>query len=324
MASIMRLMDILCFSLLLSACSNTPTTATKVSSASAENNAAASTIPIQKNYTPLAFNMLEGEDEAGKYWSSSATVRFNWDDSGHVQLANSQPDALSPADNDKSGKRCASLGGISNMTTMWFPYTGVFVANGRLESITSHGQPLTLRSLTHRSDGAMSYIGGTDFRGEKEMYYMPCVGFTAVKTGYRLDSYIPDDAVLNVTTKTGNTLKIALPKLFKPWVLLRYQEGQVVPITTRIVVVGIDVKKHILDVEYQTTFANQPAIRQVDYRLIREGVFPSSAQGEEAMRQQEIILSALKQCPIPTRQIEPCATPMRHINDSLFNNLQTN
>ena len=298
------------FVLLLSGCAEV--------AATKEDNAVDAAFPVQKNYTPLAFNMLEGEDDAGKYLSSSATARFHWDDSGRVQLASLQPDGVYPADNDKPGKRCASFGGASNMTTMWFPYTGIFVANGQLKSIASQGKRLTLRRLTRRDDGAMNYMGVEASRGEEEMYYMPCVGFTKTEEGYRLDSYIPDDAVLNVTSTDGKILKIALPTLFKPWVLLRYREGQVVPIATRMVVVGVDVQKRQLDIEYQTTFANQPPIRQVDYRLIREGVFPSSAAGQEAVRQQEIVLSALKQCPVPTRQIEPCATPKRHINALLF------
>jgi hypothetical protein len=214
--------------------------------------------------------------------------------------------------------QCKPYGAVANQRTTWFPYTGVFVRGGTLAGARAGNQALATKVLTEH-EGAQMLYSGKD-ADATEYYYAPCVGAQRVARGWRLDRYLPDGGQLRVRADNGRILNLQVPKPFAPFVLVRYQSGAMIPVPMRTVLATVDLAERRVVLQFQGTYAVEPAIRKMELRLIVPGSRPS--EGETAARHAERTQAQLRDlaaCAPPRgHAIEPCANPQRKPDPLIF------
>ena len=285
--------------------------------------------PEVANLTPLPSLLLIGEDAAGRYYSMVAKATFTIEADGRLSLADQggghggEPMAPQADMQDQSmSTECKPYGAVANQRTTWFPYTGVFVRGGTLVGARADGADVAAKALTEHEGAQMLYTGKD--ADATEYYYAPCVGAQRVSTGWRLDRYLPDGGQLRVRADArggkGQTLELKIPKPFAPFVLVRYQSGAMIPVPMRAVLATVDLAERRVVMQYQGTYAVEPAIRKMELRLIVPGSRPSA--GETAARHAERTQAQLRdlaRCAPPKgHAIEPCANPQRTPDPLIF------
>ncbi|MFG0600795.1 hypothetical protein ACF8PL_21915 [Delftia sp. WSY_4] len=289
--------------------------------------------PEVANLTPLPSLLLIGEDAAGRYYSMVAKATFTIESDGRLTLADQgggqggEPVAPHADMQDQSmSTECKPYGAVANQRTTWFPYTGVFVRGGTLVGAQADGADAAIKTLTEHEGAQMLYTGKD--ADPTEYYYAPCVGAQRVATGWRLDRYLPDGGQLRVRADArngngngkGQTLALKLPKPFAPFVLVRYQSGAMIPVPMRAVLATVDLPERRVVLQFQGTYAVEPAIRKMELRLIVPGSRPS--EGETAARHAERTQAQLRdlaRCAPPKgHAIEPCANPQRTPDPLIF------
>jgi hypothetical protein len=307
------------------AAANQPDTQAAPAAAAA---ASAQADPEVANLTPLPSLLLIGEDDAGRYYSMVAKASFAIEADGRLRLIDhGEGSAMEPmapeADmqDENMSTQCKPYGAVANQRTTWFPYTGVFVHGGTLLGARAPGQALALKPLTEHEGAQMMYTGKD--ADATEYYWAPCVGARQVASGWRLDGYLGDGGQLRVRgdrLRKGRTLDLKLPQPFAPFVLVRYRSGAMIPVPMRTVLATVDLAAQRVVLQFQSTYAVEPAIRKMELRLIVPGSRPS--EGETAARLAERTQAQLRDlagCAAPRGQaIEPCADPRRMPDPLIF------
>ena len=281
--------------------------------------------PEVANLTPLPSLLLIGEDQAGRYYSMVAKATFTIEADGRLRLADQgagqggEPMAPEADMQDENmSTQCKPYGAVANQRTTWFPYTGVFVHGGALAGVRAGNQALGTKVLTEHEGAQMLYAGKD--ADATEYYYAPCVGAQRVSRGWRLDRYLPDGGQLRVRADNGRILNLQVPKPFAPFVLVRYQSGAMIPVPMRAVLATVDLAERRVVLQFQGTYAVEPAIRKMELRLIVPGSRPS--EGETAARHAERTQAQLRdlaRCAPPKgHAIEPCANPQRRPDPLIF------
>ena len=160
---------------------------------------------------------------------------------------------------------------------------------------------------------------GAPHSRQPEMSYAPCVGEYRVPTGHRMIGYISLGASLLIRYANEAVHGITLPTRPLPHLLLRYQEGVLIPVPMRLVVATIDLTRRRVVLQFQATVPVQPAIRVIEWHALPEADQPS--QGESLARYRERTFATsqdLAQCPAPNRPFEPCASPLRRPDAKIF------
>ena len=310
--------------LALSACTAQPLATTEAPAAPTEPPEAKLEGPEIINYTPFPNVLLSGRcadyecASPVEYFSWGAKISFDFDQRGRLKLSEQQEPSLDMNDAEEQDLQCGEKGATFNQRTIWFPYTAIFVRGGTLQSVKdAAGAVLKQRPLGEIQDGKMAVIGKA--AREIEYSYVPCVGKYQVSAGVRLDGFLPYGARLFVKPKTGKNLGLSLPDPTEPWVLLRYQSGAMIPVPMRPTMVTVDMVERRLVVYYQSTFPVAPPLRKIELRAILPDQIPSQDETTERYRERtEATLRDLRQCQIPQRPMEPCATPDRLPDRRIF------
>jgi hypothetical protein len=122
------------------------------------------------------------------------------------------------------------------------------------------------------------------------------------------------------TVSTGkSTLTFAIPPLFAPFVLPRYESGAMMPTPLRADTIVIDLDSRRMSVIYRSTLPAEPPLRKIEFRLITDPIEPwanhtLAATRAKFMSQQRYLLS----CPVPKTPIEECALPGRRVAPEFF------
>lgn len=282
-------------------------------------------IPEQVNHTPFDSILLTGsygEDRnagIGEFFSWGTKIAFDMDARGRLTVSERQEASLDASDDPARDFQCGARGGLYNQRSVWFPYTGILVRGGTLESVVDTGieQRLELIPLSPYEQGMMMVVG--EKARQVEYAYVPCVGEHRVSAGARLNSFLPRGARLKVKPTKGASLALSLPDPVEPFMLLRYTMGAMIPVPMRPSLMTIDLIDRRVVVYYQSTFSPTPPLRKVEMRAILPNQEPSEGETPERFRERsEAQLRDLRACAINTRPIEPCATPNRRPDRRIF------
>lgn len=281
--------------------------------------------PETVNYTPFGSVMLDGSYAEGdyavysKFFSWGTKISFDMDARGRLTLSKRQEDTLDASDDRARDFQCGAKGGLFNQRSVWFPYTGILVRGGTLESVVDAriDERLELIPLSPYEQGLMMVVG--EKARQVEYAYVPCVGEHRVSAGARLSSFMPRGARFKVKPNKAASLTLSLPDPVEPFLLLRYEMGAMIPVPMRPTLVTIDLIERRLVVYYQSTFANDPPLRKVEMRAILPGQTPSEGESAERFRERnEATLSDLRACVSNPRPIEQCATHTRRPDRRIF------
>jgi hypothetical protein len=274
-------------------------------------------IPEQRNHTPFGMVLLTAEDRFGEYFSVSTKISFQFDARGALKLAGTQEPVIGVDDDPKNDQACTEKGGGYNQRTTWFPDAAIFVRGGSLQAVELAGGKRAALLPLSADDETMMVIGPA--AREIEYAWTPCVGRHRVDQGHRLDGFLPRGAALVVKPARGAPLKLRVPDGVVPHLLLRYQEGAMIPVPMRPVLATVDAESRRLVVQYQATFPVRPALRVVELRaVLPDG---KASEGETPQRYRErtdALLNDLRACAVPTRPMEPCATPTRRPDRRIY------
>ena len=121
----------------------------------------------------------------------------------------------------------------------------------------------------------------------------------------------PSDPVLVAYPKAGSSFEVrgmkdsgpramrwVIPEIFSPYVLVRYQAGEMIPTPMRADTIFLRPQEKKLSIIYRATFPLEPAVRKAEFRLIQTG-------DKNSLREVEYLDS----CPLPTLPPEPCSRP---------------
>ncbi len=310
--------------LTLSACVTKPPTTDEAPGTLTEPQEDQLEAPEMVNYTPFPGILLSGrcaDHECAsptEYFSWSVKVSFDFDQRGRLKVSEQQEASLSMNDAPEQDRQCSKKGASFNQRTTWFPYTGIFVRGGTLQSVKDvAGAALEQRPLGTIEDDEMAVIGKA--ARKIEYSYVPCVGKHRVSAGARLEGFLPRGARLFVKPETGRSLELSLPDPIEPWVLLRYRSGAMIPVPMRPVMVTVDMMERRLVIYYQSTFPAAPPLRKIELRAILPDQVPAQDETPEHHRQRtDAALRELRRCPIPQRPMELCATPDRRPDRRIF------
>lgn len=114
-----------------------------------------------------------------------------------------------------------------------------------------------------------------------------------------------------ITVQTGATkLRFAVPRLFSPFFLARYETGAMMPTPMRGDTVIIDLDRREMTVMYRGTIPTTPDLRRGEFRLIFEPHEPSPDSTLEETRARFVEQQAyLERCGVPEEPVEPCSIP---------------
>ncbi len=275
-------------------------------------------VPELRNHTPFGQVLLTGSDSFGEYFSLSTKIAFTFDARGAMTLAQKHEPLVDATDDPARDRECTDKGGGMNQRTTWFPDTGVFVREGTLQSIRlATGKTASLVPLSRDERGGMMVMGAR--ARQIEYFWIPCVGKHRVTRGHRLNEFMPRGATLVVKPAKGNPLELSLPQPVEPFLLLRYREGAMIPVPMRPVLVTVDMAERRVVVQYQATFALKPALRVIELRAILPDSTASEDETPERFRERTAAtLNDLRMCPMPTKPMDPCATPNRVVDRRIF------
>lgn len=315
----------LLLSLTLSACVTTRSTTIDPSTTSTKPSAPGTNVPEIVNHTPFPSVVLSAQCRSydcalpEEYFSWSAKISFDFDQRGRLTISKHQEPSLDVSDTSENDLPCSDKGGLSNQRTSWFPYTAIFVRGGTLLSVKNDaGTALEQRALSKAENGQTMEVVGKTAR-EIEYFYVPCVGKHRVSAGARLDSFLPPGATLSIKSAKGQILALSLPDPTEPWVLLRYQNGAMIPVPMRTIMITIDMVERRLVAYYQSTFPVKPLLRKIELRAILPDQVPAQDETPARFRERtDAALRELRQCPIPLRPMEPCASPDRRPDLMIF------
>lgn len=319
-ASYARAASAILAALLLNACATSPVEPPEAAPSAAPPQPAG---PEVVNFTPMPAVLLTCDGAcsaaAGQdYYTWNAKLSFDIDARGQLAVSQQQEGALSASDDPAQDKVCGDKGSTGNLRNTWFPTTGIFVQGGALSSVRSaERKRLKLTPLSVIEGGEMMVVGAG--AREVEWSYMPCVGAQRVDKGHRLDGFLPPGAVLAIKPKKGAAMSLSLPSPTEPFVLLRYESGEMIPVPMRPVIVTVDVIQRRMVVHYQTTFPVAPALRKIELRAVIAGQKAGEGESQAAFRQRTAAtLDDLWRCPVPIKPVEACATPARRPDPRIF------
>jgi hypothetical protein len=273
--------------------------------------------PELKNFTPFPNVLLDAQDAAGRYWSTTINIAFDIASDGSLKVSETLAPVIGAASEESQDYQCTAVGGGFNQRTAWFPYTAVFVRGGALHSMRAgDGSRLPLRQLSVDDSGA-SY-GGPGAR-EPEYLFVPCVGPHRVQTGIRLDGYLPVDARWQLRSDAGDELALQLPQPLVPYLLARYRSGAMIPVPMRAVVASVDLQDRRVVVQFQGTIGHAD-LRKLEIRGVLPGNAPTEKESAQRHRERtDAVLADLRGCAAPQAQaIEPCANPARRPDPRIF------
>ena len=271
-------------------------------------------------HAPFPSFMMTATDQAGDYYSVVSKVTWSINGDGSLRLVGEGAEPVIGGADETGDFDCGTHGGGFNQRTAWFPYTALFVRGGTLrDAASAQGARHVLRSLSVAAeDGSMIYRG--ESARTPEYSFIPCVGAHRVETGHRLDGYLGGNDRLVLRDASGRAVRITLPQPFAPFVLARYQSGEMIPVPMRIVVASVDLVERRVVVQLQATLAQAPAIRVLEVRAVLPGGEPG--EGEPLALYAErtrALLDDLARCAPPVEQaIEPCADPARVPDPRIF------
>ena len=282
-------------------------------------------IPEFVNFTPFPGGLLTCDGQCSAtvgrdYYTWNIKLTFDINRHGRLRISQKQEPALTNQDHPAQDAICSAKGSTGNQRNSWLPYTGIFVYGGELLSINDADQKqLELLALSEIEGGRMMVVN--EKAPAIEWTFVPCVGPQRVDTGFRLDSFLPRDAVMTVKTDNGTLTELSLPSPTEPFALLRYRSGAMIPVPMRPVIVTINLVSGKLVVYYQTTFATSPPLRKVELRAILPNQKPSEGESESQFHDRsKAMLEDLESCPLPLKPIEDCANPNRRPNKRIFSN----
>ncbi len=124
---------------------------------------------------------------------------------------------------------------------------------------------------------------------------------------------------LKVEGLEAQTLSLSLAPDFKPFILLRYQNGEMLPVPARLDTVIYDPDLKRLMLSYRATFLLGDPIRKLEYRLLGPQSWIKASTSEtlqQALARENAMQSYLEQCPRPRAGWagEPCADPKANID----------
>lgn len=309
--------------LALAACASAPGTMTRPEAVPEARPVLAPAIPALAElvvHAPFQSFMMTATDQAGDYYSVVSKVTWSIDADGSLRLLGEGAEPVIGGTDETGDFDCGAHGGGFNQRTAWFPYTALFVRGGALREVApAHGAAHALRALSvETEDGSMIYRG--EAARTPEYSFIPCVGTQRVETGYRLDGYLGGDGLLVLRDASGRAVRIALPQPFAPFVLARYQGGEMIPVPMRIVVASIDLVERRLVLQLQATLAQAPPIRVLEVRAaLAQGTPGEGESPERYAERSRALLDDLARCPAPVQQaIEPCADPARPLDPLIF------
>jgi hypothetical protein len=307
--------------LLLSACTMAPTKQKPEPSAAVDP--VKPVVPEVVNFTPFPGGLLTCSGQcstiAGQdFYTWNIKLTFDIDGYGNLSVSQQQEPALTGQDDPAQDAICGTKGSTGNQRNSWLPYTGIFVRGGELLSIhDAERKQQKLLALSDIEGGRMKVVGQNACK--QEWYFVPCVGPHRVASGFRLDSFLPRDAMLTIKSANGNLMELSLPSPTEPYVLLRYRSGAMIPVPMRPVLVTVDIDGGRLVAYYQTTFAVAPSLRKIELRAILPNQKPSEGETWDRFRDRsEAMLGELRGCPLPLKPIEECATPNRKPDLRIF------
>lgn len=280
-------------------------------------------VPERVNHTPFpGFTLIcDGQcsAEAGQdYYTWDVKLSFDIDRRGKLKVSEYQEPGLAMEDDPAQDRVCGEKGSTGNQRNTWFPYTGIFVRGGKLQSVRdAGGKQLQLWELSPIEGGDMMFVGNED--GVAEWSYVPCVGPHRVDAGARLDGFLPPGAVLTVKPDKGVPTRLSLPEPTEPYLLLRYRSGAMIPVPMRPVLITVDLTERRLVAYFQSTFPVAPPLRKIELRAILPGQKPDKSETAERFRERsQAALQDLRRCAVPNRPMEPCATSERRPDRRIF------
>ena len=276
------------------------------------------------NYTPFNTTLLTGRcsnDEClsvVEYYSWQAKLSFDIDAKGQLKISDRQEPTLDTRDDPEDDYKCGVKDGTFNQRTTWFPYTAIFVRGGKLQSVhKSDGEKQEMLPLSPVEQGLAMVVG----KGARkvEYAYVPCVGKYRVPVGHRLSTFLPRNSVLSIKPAKGTPLRLSLPDPTEPYVLLRYESGEMAPIPMRITMLTVDVLERRVTAHYRTTFPMSPPIRRAELRAILPHQAPDADETPGRFRERtDATLRYLKQCAQALRPMEPCASTTVRPDPKIF------
>lgn len=279
--------------------------------------------PTVTNLThfPEVLLVCDGTCSAGTgsdYYTLSTKLSFDIDRMGGLTISGRSEPSMTLEDDPSQDRVCSEKGGAGNQRSTWYPDTAIFVRGGYLVSVRNADkkrQKLFRLSETDRGD--MKFTGKK--ARDTESAFVPCVGPHRVNTGFRLDGFLPQDAVMAVRTRQRRLMRISLPDPTEPYLVMHYLSGAVIPVPLRPVVVTIDIAEQRLVVYYQSTFGVDPLLSKIELRSILPYQTPSEGESDAQFSERtHALLTDLRTCAIPTKPVEACATPERQPNPRIF------
>ncbi len=280
-----------------------------------------SVLPVQRNHSGSPTLLLTGSDQWGHYFSAGLKMTYLQTREGIWQIDTATPEPMIDVMDDPADDvRCGIKGGSWNQRTTWFPDTAIFVRGGALTAMTRpDGAAIPLLPMVVVDRDYLAVPAGAPDSRQPEMAYAPCVGEFRVENGHRTIGYVSLGATLSMRDANGAVQRITLPTRPLPHLLLRYQEGALIPVPMRVVVATIDLTRRRMVLQFQATVPAQPAIRVIEWRALPETDQPSHGESLARYRERTIATSQdLAQCPAPKRPFEPCASPLRRPDRKIF------
>lgn len=196
--------------------------------------------------------------------------------------------------------------GASTLSTEQIPFLERGSAINELPAFRKSAEVYLVTSDSPIKRGTIAINGAsTDIRNAEWIVRERAYGLTL------LAPYIRAGDTISVAAGE-RTLRFAVPKLFSPYLLARYETGAMMPTPMRADTIIIDLDMRTMSVVYRTTIPTVPSIRVAEFRLIVDPTesYPGSSLAETRARFEEQ-QSYLHACPISESPIEPCAVPDR-------------
>lgn len=132
--------------------------------------------------------------------------------------------------------------------------------------------------------------------------------------------YLEDGTKMSVDGMNGSkTKRFVIPEGLAPFLIVRYQAGQVIFTPTRLDTVTLDTELDRAILVYRSAIPLLPEVRKVEFAAVLPKAMRKEPDPREGLRD-EAIVKYLKSCPVPSSSspVELCSLPKTPQNPKLF------
>jgi hypothetical protein len=256
--------------------------------------------PVLVNHTPFSATVvLATVDDTSYFYSATIKVTLQAFPDGSTRFAPEQerfselPRALSPACSED--RACVVPGDLGPFRVQAEIY---------LDARDDVATAATWVAVDGRRQAVELAQGQAVFRGAHETFLVPYPGSGSTITVGGLAS--------------GEELAFRIPEGFLPFTLVRYQSGEIVPVPARADTVVVQPAQRRVSVVYHSTFAQQPAIRQVEFRALTPLALSHEDDTEDTRARTAAMAAYLAACPVPRKPVEACSGPAPRVDRGLL------